>query len=592
MSSTREIHYQILKDRGLTNGEIEEFLNPEYNEERGGMYDIGRMKDIDKVCDRIWKAIEAKEKICLYADYDADGVPAATIFYGFFKKIGYTENVHVVIPHRHKDGFGMHTHLIDEAAEKGVTLLITMDLGITNVEEVTHANKLGIDVIITDHHLPHDEVPAAFAILNPKQEGCGYLEKMLCGSGVIYKLVHRLVKQARTRGHNIHEGWEKWSLDLAGLATISDMVPLTGENRVLASYGLKVLQKNKRPGFASLLAELKINPRDIQEDDIGFSISPCINAASRMSHAIDAFQLLSSETLIDAVKQAKHLVLLNKSRKSKAQSLVQSAEAKVNEETGKNGIVILGDETWSPTLVGPVASNMVRKFQMPVFVYGCEDGEVFRGSCRSVPGVSVVEIMSHVTQGFFTEFGGHAMSGGFGFEKDKVDVFESVMFEAFAKWKAERDAGVTDDSVPAVIDTPVYTLTHEQVNDGFVMDLGKLKPFGIGNEKPMFRITDVTLREVKKFGKAKEHVEFVLENYKDKDGVTADARPDFLNDLHMYSETRRRVSPVRYISFFSDQSHHDAPVGVVLDIYGFIEESFFLGKREIRIRVEKIVSKV
>lgn len=592
MSSTREIHYQILKDRGLTNGEIEEFLNPEYNEERGGMYDIGRMKDIDKVCDRIWKAIEDKEKICLYADYDADGVPAATIFYGFFKKIGYTENVHVVIPHRHKDGFGMHTHLIDEVAEKGVTLLITMDLGITNVEEVAHANKLGIDVIITDHHLPHDEVPAAFAILNPKQEGCGYLEKMLCGSGVIYKLVHRLVKQARTRGYNIHEGWEKWSLDLAGLATISDMVPLTGENRVLASYGLKVLQKNKRPGFASLLAELKINPRDIQEDDIGFSISPCINAASRMSHAIDAFQLLSSETLIDAVKQAKHLVTLNKSRKSKAQSLVQSAEAKVDGETGKNGIVILGDETWSPTLVGPVASNMVRKFQMPVFVYGCEDGEVFRGSCRSVPGVSVVEIMSHVTQDFFTEFGGHAMSGGFGFEKDKVDVFESVMFEAFAKWKAERDAGVTDDNIPAVIDTPVYTLTHEQVNDGFVMDLGKLKPFGIGNEKPMFRITDVTLREIKKFGKAKEHVEFVLENYKDKDGVIADARPDFLNDLHMYSETRRRVSPVRYISFFSDQSHHDAPVGVVLDIYGFIEESFFLGKREIRIRVEKIVTKV
>lgn len=592
MSSTQSIYHQILKDRGLTNGEIEEFLNPEYREDVGGMYDAGKMKDIDKVCDRIWKAVEQKEKICLYADYDADGVPTATIFYEFFRKIGYAEHVEVKIPHRHKDGFGMHKHLIDEVAEGGAKLIITMDLGITNVEEVTHANGLGIDVIITDHHLPHGELPAAYAILNPKQDDCRYVEKMLCAAGVIYKLIHRLTKQARKRGYKIHEGWEKWSLDLVGLATISDMVPLTGENRVFASYGLKVLQKNKRPGLASLLAELKINPRDIQEDDIGFSVSPCINAASRMSHAIDAFQLLSSETLIDAVKPAKHLVTLNKSRKTKAQSLVLAAEAKLTAESGKNGILIIGDETWSPTLVGPVASNMVRKFQMPVFVYGCEDGDVYRGSCRSVDGFSVVEIMSHVTPGFFNEFGGHAMSGGFGFEKDKVHVFEEEMIKAFAIWKAEREAGLVDENVPAVIDAPVYTLTHEQINDGFVMDLGKLKPFGMGNEKPMFRINDVTLREIKKFGKAKEHVEFVIESFKDMRGALAAARPEFLNEVHLYSETHRRVSPVRYISFFSDQSHHDAPIGVTVDIYGYIEESFFLGKREIRVRVEKIVAKV
>jgi single-stranded-DNA-specific exonuclease len=303
-----------------------------------------------------------------------------------------------------------------------------------------------------------------------------------------------------------------------------------------------------------------------------------------MSHAIDAFQLLSADTNIEAVKQAKHLVTLNKSRKIKAQSLVQAAEAKLNPDSHKNGILVIGDETWSPTLVGPVASNMVRKFQMPVFVYGCEDGDVYRGSCRSVTGMSVVEIMSHVTPGFFNEFGGHAMSGGFGFEKDKVHVFEQEMINAFNKWKELKETGVSPDLAVTINEAPVYTLTHDQITDGFVMDLGKLKPFGMGNEKPLFHIQDVTLRELKKFGKAKEHVEFVIGGFKDKDGVMSDARPDFLEDLHL-------VSPVRYISFFSDQSHHDALIGTVSDVYGYIEESFFLGKREIRVRVDKIITK-
>lgn len=592
MTSTYPIYEQILKDRGLTKGEIEEFLNPVYDEVKGGMYDASRMKDIGKATDRIWKAIESKEKICIYADYDADGVPGAVVLYDFFKKINYAEHVQVKIPHRHKDGFGLHTHLIDEVSKEGVGLLITIDLGISNVKEVAHANSLGIDVIITDHHLPHEELPQAYAILNPKQSDCGYLEKMLCGSGVVFKLVHRLVDQARARGFVIAPGWEKWSLDLVGLATISDMVPLTGENRVFATYGLKVIQKNKRIGLACLLSELKINSRDIQEDDIGFSISPCINAASRMSHAIDAFQLFSVDSQIDAVGHAKKLVVLNKSRKEKAQVLVASADTKVKQGDVESGILVVGDETWLPTLVGPVASNLVRKFQVPTFVYGCDDGEVYRGSCRSIPGISVVEIMARVTQDFFIESGGHAMSGGFAFTKDKADVLEQVLREAFVTWKKSKEQNQSEEDLLPVLDIPVYSITHDKINDMFVSDLKKLRPFGIGNEKPLFRIPDVVLREIKKFGKAKEHVEFFIDTYTDVLGATQSPRPDFMQDVHLYSETHRRVTPVRYISFFSDQSHHDAQPGVLADVYGYVEESFFLGKREIRVRVEKIVYKV
>ncbi len=585
------VHLRILKDRGLTKGQIEEFLNPVYDEEKGGMFDVSRMKDIDKATDRIWKAIENKEKICLYADYDADGVPSATIAYDFFNKIGYSDHIEVLIPHRHKDGFGLHKHLIDKARDLEVTLIITMDLGISAVDEVEYANSLGIDVIITDHHMPHGELPKAYAILNPKQEDCRYGEKMLCGAGVMYKLIHRLVAQARTKGYTIAPGWEKWLLDMVGLATISDMVPLTGENRVFAVYGLKVLQKGRRLGLQSLLAELKLQVKDIQEDDIGFSISPCINAASRMSHALDAFHLLSGGNAVEAVKQARHLVTLNKSRKEKAKDLIKSAEKKVDTvSVNDKNILIVGDEQWSPTLVGPVASNMVRKFQKPVFVYGCEDGDVFRGSCRSIPGFSLVDIMGHVTQDFFEEFGGHALSGGFAFTKDKVDVFESELEQAFTKWKESSEGQVAE--VQSSEETCIYTISHDTINESFISNLNNLRPFGIANEKPLFKIAGVVLREVKKFGKEKEHAEFMIEHFIDSEGVIKKPTPDFLQDTYKYTTGRFKTTPVRYITFFADETLLNAPVEEVLDVYGFIEESFFLGKREVRVRVEKLERKV
>lgn len=583
---THDIHLKILKDRGLTRGEIEEFLTPEYNEEKGGMYDVSKMKDIDKTTSRVWQAIEQKEKICIYADYDADGVPGATVLYEFFRKIGYEQSVIVKIPHRHKDGFGLHTHIIDEVKDFGCTLLITIDLGISNVREVAHANTLGIDVIITDHHLPHDEIPYAYAILNPKQADCNYVEKMLCGSGVIYKLVHRLVKQARTRDYRIHDGWEKWLLDLVGLATISDMVPLTGENRVFAHFGLKVLQKNNRLGFATLLSELKINSQNLQEDDIGFSISPCINAASRMSHAYDAFALLTSIDAVDAGIRGKQLVSLNVARKAKAKTLVGDAQKKISTADIESGILIFGDETWSPTLLGPVCSSMVREFQLPAFAYACEDGEVFRGSCRSLPGISVVEILSLMPENFFNEFGGHAASGGFAFTKDKASVFKMELQKAYTTWKIADDIK-NADSTP-IPEIPTYTITHDLINETLMYNLSQLKPFGMANAKPYFCVTGVKLKAVKLFGKDKEHAEFMLEAYINQEGVRIEATPDFLKDAYKYSSSHKKVSPIRYISFFVDTLLTEIDLTKNVQIYGYIEESFFLGKREIRFKVEDI----
>lgn len=576
---------KILKDRGFNKGETEEFLNPIYIEENGGMYDGRKMKDMGKAIERIWKAIDNNEKIGIYSDYDADGVPGAVVLHSFFKKIKYQDNVVVKIPHRHKDGFGLHSHLIDELKEEGVGLIITIDLGSSNVEQVDHANSLGMDVIITDHHEPHDELPRAHAILNHKQKDCKYPDKNLCGSGVIFKLVHLMIAEARKRKYDIADGYEKWLLDMVGLATISDMVPLIGENRVFAYYGLKVLQKNKRKGIYHLLSKLKINERYLDESDIGFSVSPCINAASRMSHAIDAFTLLSSNDEDECIRSADALIKLNKLRKSSADSLIGDIKNKIDVSQVRD-IIVIGDENWSPTILGPAASNMVRQFQLPVFIYASAGEDVFRGSCRSIPGISVVDIMSHVSEDFFIESGGHHASGGFAFAAEKRDLFEPEMREAFRKYKEARDVLKVDEEVTA--DEPSYKITHNNVDNFLIKHLSQMKPFGMKNQNPLFCIKGVSFRTIKYFGKQKEHIEFVVEQFLNDKGEMETVTPELFQDTYKYSSNYNKKDVVKYISFFADNLLQGIKANIEYDIYGRVEESNFLGKKEIRVKVEYI----
>ncbi len=576
---------KILRDRGLTKGEIEDFLNPIYIEEKAGLYDARKMKDIDKAISRIWTAIDKKEKICIYSDYDADGVPGAVILHQFFKKIGFDSNVIIKIPHRHKEGFGLHSHLIDEIESEDGNLIITIDLGISNIKEVDYANKKNIDVIITDHHQPHEELPQAYAILNSKQQDCNYPDKNLCGAGVIFKLTHLLIEEAKKRKYNIAQGFEKWLLDMAGLATISDMVPLLGENRVLAFYGLKVLQKNKRRGLYHLLNKLKINEKYLDEGDIGFSVSPCINAASRMNHAYDAFKLLSTDDEDEAIKMADHLIKLNKLRKSSAENLIIDIKNKIDERNVSDFIVI-GDENWSPTILGPAASQLVRQFQVPVFIYASDGGDLFRGSCRSTKDISLTEIMHHVSDGFFTEFGGHHASGGFAFTLDKRDVFESEIRQAYDKYILNKSINDIDKEEELL--EKVYETTHDNIDNFLLKLLSQMKPYGMNNPNPLFCIKNVSFDQVKNFGKQKEHIEFIIKNFLNKNGNIEDVTPELFQDTYKYSSKANRKDTVRYISFFADNVLQDVDISHRYDIYGRIEESNFLGKKEIRVKVEYI----
>ena len=301
MEKYGELLQALLKNRGIENEiEADAFLNPDYLRD---FHDPFLMKDMEKTCVRIFEAIEAEEKIMIYADYDADGIPGAVILSDLFKKIGY-KNFEVYLPQRNSEGYGLNLEAIKEFSGSGVKLLITIDLGITAIAEVAQAKVEGIDVIITDHHLPHENLPRAFSILNPKVIGASidgtphdsaesYPEKMLCGAGVIFKLIQGFIGKYGEY-FKIKDGWEKWMLDMAGLATLSDMVPLTGENRAIAHFGIKVLRKSPRPGLQKLLAKINVDQRYLTEDDIAFMVVPKLNAASRMDDPMRAFELLAT----------------------------------------------------------------------------------------------------------------------------------------------------------------------------------------------------------------------------------------------------------------------------------------------------------
>lgn len=531
----------LLYHRGVKDKDA--FLNPDYD---NGIHDSYLMKDMEKVVQRVFEAVKNKEKICIYTDYDADGIPAGVVFHDFFKKISY-ENVMFYIPHRHKEGFGLNSDAVEKIASQGVALLITADCGIADVDEVSHANSLGMQVIITDHHLPHEKLPEAYAILDPQQPGCTYPEKILCGSGVVYKLIQALYKK-----FEIKDGMEKWSLDMVGLATLSDMVPLIGENRILASFGLKVMRKNMRVGLQQLFLSLKLDPKTLSEDDIQFLVTPRINAASRMADPVIAFELLSTDDVVKAKSLCKVLTDINTERKVQV-ALISKDIKKNYDNFDKVPLIVVGNPNWKPALLGLVANSLMRDYNKPAFVWGRDEEGVIKGSCRSNGSYHLVDLMTAVQEGVFKEAGGHAMSGGFAVNDDHIHLISEHLVNAMSKVSlSDVDATVEVDSLLNVSD----------INWKFWDSIEKMAPFGISNSKPLFMLQKVTVVGYKKFGKAQEHVEVRVG---DENGAILPA-----------------------ISFFSDIV---VAVNDVIDMVATVEKSSFKGRPEIRLRIVDIIKK-
>ena len=274
----------------------------------------GCLHDMERAVVRILRAVSEGERVVIYSDYDCDGIPGAVVLHDFFAAIGFSNFINY-IPHRHYEGFGLSVEAIEKLHQDNATLIITIDCGTSDTEAIHVAKRLGVDVIVTDHHEPPEELPEAIAIVNPKV-GDSYPFDGLCGAAVVFKLVQACLERGQEQGlFTLKPGWEKWWLDMVGIATIADMVPLTDENRVLAHYGLSVLRKSRRPGLQQLLRKQRASQRNLTEDDIGFTIGPRINAASRMDTPEDAFKLLATKDEREAGAFVDHLEKLNNERK-------------------------------------------------------------------------------------------------------------------------------------------------------------------------------------------------------------------------------------------------------------------------------------
>ncbi len=657
----------LLKNRGIIDEqEVYEFLFPSYEKQIGDPFLIHGMQ---VAVDRILKALQNKEKIAIYSDYDCDGIPGGVLLRTFFDDIGYP--VEIYIPHRHNEGYGVHIHAIDALKAKGVTLIITIDSGIANIDEVAYAKSIGVDFIVTDHHLPVTQtvaegtrkgrgkdtegkstatkkkkekvvqvVPDAVAVLNSKQDACTYHDDMLCGCAVAWKLscailstlradkiaqesfhaertqieklgfedVRMPAGEGRKRGRNpaslegfvghvqtnadtyqnvlekvatLPEGYEKWYLDLVGISTIADMVPLVKENRALAHYGLKVLRKTKRPGLLHIFNEQRMKKDFLTEDDIAFTIAPRVNAASRMGDPIQAHQMLYEKDRESAEGYAYELEELNTQRKGEVKDVVDGIS--FDHEVYSNSVIVVGDLTWGPGILGLIAQKIIDETKKPVFVWGCGDSQsvttgidselteettdnrqqttenarILKGSCRSLGDVSVVDLMAHVgktdTGGLFAGYGGHEGAGGF-----------SLLFENVARLSGALNDAMNHVPVKELGGQEVKidaTITTDDVNDVTYEAVAILAPFGEGNSKPVFEIKNPEVLATKWFGKKGEHFEVVY--------------------------ATSRGGRVKAIQFFSPKDIEEK-VSRQHSALVHLERSYFGGRVEMRMRLVEV----
>jgi single-stranded-DNA-specific exonuclease len=561
----------LLNSRGVSSSEKEAFLNPDYDKHVHDPFLMAGMEDAVK---RINKAIENNEKIVIYGDFDADGIPASVVLHDFFKKVAYHNFVNY-IPHRHKEGFGFHLHVIEGLAEenkvdvnhKGM-LVITVDCGITDVLTVKRATELGIDVIITDHHLPDKELPPAVAVVDPKRLDCNYPDKMLCGAGVAYKLVQALIFNDRLNGNkfDIKEGWEKWLLDMVGIATLSDMVPLVNENRVFAKFGLMVLRKTQRLGLVKLFRALKVSQKDLVEEDITFLITPRINAASRMADPRDAFLLLSTTDSLEAESMVKHLNSINDERKVVVAKMSKEIHKVIRElKLDDDEILVVGNPDWSPTLLGLVSTTLVKDYGVPVFLWGRSEG-VIKGSCRSDGVCNVVDIMRDIQEKHphvFLNAGGHSFAGGYSVNADSIHEFRDRIKESYSTLFGTGESGAPlEKTISYVTDAILQT---EQVTWNTWNQIERMMPYGEGNPKPLFAFKDVKIDNIKMFGKQKEHLEISFA------GLKAIA---FFADAEMYEDIESELQKGNTVR---------------RTVLGNLEKSTFTYSPVLRIRIVDII---
>lgn len=436
------------------------------------------MADMDKAAIRVAAAIRNGEKILIYGDYDVDGTTATSVLYLFLRSFGV--DVSYYIPHRFDEGYGVNRQAVERAAAQNIDLFISVDCGITAIEEAEVARQKGLDLIICDHHNTGDSLPVAEAVLDPKRTDCSYPFSGLSGAGVAFKLT-----QAVTETLGLSAELPFQYLDLVAISTASDIVPIVDENRILMREGLKRLNNKPRTGLKALLEQVGMQPGFITTSNIVFSIGPRINAAGRMGDAEQAVKLLVSENPAEAKTQAYKLETINKERRNFDKKATEEAKKIISESYNldSTAAIILHRESWHLGVIGIVASRLVDSYHRPAILLSSVDG-LLRGSARSIDGFNIYDAINECSD-LLEEFGGHAFAAGLSLKPEKLDLFRKQLNEVIAGSlsKAEREPQLKVD----------YSLDLGNINRRFWKLLSQFRPFGPENMKPIFTSENINV---------------------------------------------------------------------------------------------------
>ena len=484
---------RMLRERCIyTAAAARRFFRPQLTD----LHDPFLMNDMQVAVERLNLAIARKERIMVYGDYDVDGVTSVALVYRFISR--YYSNIDYYIPDRYEEGYGVSKRGIDYAAETGVRLIIVLDCGIKAVEEITYAKECGIDFIICDHHVPDEILPPAVAILNPKRRDNHYPYTHLSGCGVGFKFMQAFAADNGIEFNRLHE-----LLDLCAVSIASDIVPVTGENRILAYHGLRRLNSNPSIGLQAIVEVCGLADRELTMNDIIFRIGPRINASGRMQNGKEAVQLLVENDYSTALNQASHINLYNEARKDLDRKMTEQATEQVSAMKGleeRRGIVIYNEE-WHKGIIGIVASRVTEQYYRPAVVL-TRSGDMATGSARSVTGFDVYKAVQSCAD-LLENFGGHTYAAGLTLRVENVPEF-SRRFEAYV---AEH---ILDEQTQPSLDITAV-LDFNEVDFEFYKQLRKFAPFGPGNERPLFctpRVYDYGTSKV--VGLGQKHIRLEL----------------------------------------------------------------------------------
>lgn len=489
---------KLLAQRGLkSEAEVLDFIKPKYE----ALSDPFDLPDMQQAVDVILAVVKTGEKIAIYGDYDVDGITATAVLADFFRKIG-VETVNY-IPSRVDEGYGLNTDALKQLAKEGVKLVITVDCGSTSIDVIKDANELGLSVVVTDHHVLKEEkgkivLPPSAAVVNPKRLPTSSPLYELAGVAVAFYLVRALMTNFK---ENYALGQEKWLLDLVALGTICDVVPLTGENRILAKYGLSVLSKTKRIGLVTLAKIAEVSLEFVDSYKVGFLLGPRLNAAGRIEHAKAALSLILTDDKDEAEKLAVALDELNKYRQELTEKIVTEAREMIEKDGKKQKIYLLSSKHWPAGVVGIVASRLAEEYGRPMLIME-EVGDELKGSARSIKSFNIIEALTEAGE-LFTNFGGHAFAAGFKLDKDKFILLNEKLIAIAGK-------KITEEDLQPEINVDL-TIDNKDIDQKFIEELTLLEPYGRENGKPLFLIQKAKIAEARLVGTPAVHLKLKIQ---------------------------------------------------------------------------------